>query len=107
MDRTWDEFEQMVNIYRALGYRIVEFEPPDEGYGVSSWIAAFDTHGVNANELPITAFANDIWLEDLRGYASYKGPVELVWHCDVTDDFGEMSNYDWTGNFAPQQLVDY
>lgn len=105
MDRTLDEFMQMVDLYRALGYRIVEFEPPDEGYGVSSWIAAFDTHGVNADELPVTAFANELWLEDLRGYASYKGPVELVWHCDVTDDPREMSGYDWTGNFSVQQLV--
>lgn len=105
--RTEDEFIQMVNTYRALGYRMVEFEPADEGYGTSSWLCAYDTHGVNADELPIEAFANEAWLSDLRGYASYSGPVSEVWHADVTDDMGEMSGYDWTACYPVQQLVNY
>ena len=105
--RTEEEFVQMVNTYRALGYRMVEFEPPyDEEYGTSSWIAAFNTHGVNADELPIEAFANERWLKDLRGYASYRGPVSDVWHADVTDDMGEMlGGYDFTACFPVLELV--
>lgn len=103
--RTWEEFIQMVDLYRALGYRIVEFEAPDEGYGTSPWICAFDTHGVNADEIPVEAFANELWLADLRGYASYNGPVSDVWHADVTDDPGEMSGFDHTGNFSVMELV--
>ncbi len=99
-------FEQKVNTYRALGYRIVEFEATEEDYGTSSWIAAFDTHGVNADELPIEAFANKFWMEDLRDYASYSGPVSEVQHWDVTDDMGEMDGYDCTGDFPVMQLVD-
>lgn len=103
--RTWEEFMQMVDLYRALGYRIVEFEAPDEGEGTSAWICAFDTHGVNADEIPIESFANELWLETLRGYAAYGGPVSEVWHADVTDDPGEMSNFDWCGNYSPLELV--
>lgn len=104
-----DRFVIMVNAYRALGYRIVEFEPPDqEDYGHSSWIAAFDTHGVNADELPIEAFANEFWLKDLRDYASWKGPVSEVWHADVTDDLGEiLGGYDYSSSFPVMQLASY
>lgn len=102
-----DRFVGMVNKYRALGYRIVEFEPPyQEGYGSSSWICAFDTHGVNADELPIESFANEFWLKDLRDYASWDGPVSDVWHADVTDDLGEMlGGYDYFGLFPVMQLA--
>lgn len=100
-------FEQMVNKYRALGYRMVVFEPPYvEDYGSSSWLAAFDTHGVNADELPIEAFASDGWLKDLRGYASYDGPISEVEHWDVTDDLGEMiGGYDYEANYPVNELV--
>jgi len=102
--RTEEEFVQMVNTYRALGYRMVEFEPVDAGYG--SWIAAFNTHGINADELPIEAFANEDWLKDLRYYASYDGSVSDVWHADVTDDMGEMlGGYDFTADFPVMELV--
>jgi len=102
-----DKFVNMVNKYRALGYRIVEFEPPyQEDYGSSSWICAFDTHGINADEIPIESFANEFWLNDLRDYANWHGPVSEVWHADVTDDWSEMlGGYDYFGLFPVMQLV--
>lgn len=104
--KTENDFIQMVNLYRALGYRMVEFETPDEGRGSSSWIAAFDTHNISADKLPVTAFASEGWLEDLHGYASYNGPLALVWHCDVTDDMSEMLyGYDFTADFPVLQVV--
>lgn len=101
-----DRFVGMVNTYRALGYRIVEFEPPyQKGYGSSSWICAFDTHGISADEIPIESFANEFWLNDLRNYANWHGPVSEVWHADVTDDWGEMlGGYDYFGLFPVMQL---
>lgn len=96
------KFRRMVNTYRALGYRMVVFDVPND----ASWLCCFDTNGIDADSLPIEAFANEDWLRDLRNYASWSGPVEDVTHMDVTDDDGEMVGcYDYTANFPVMQLV--
>lgn len=95
-------FERMVDTYRALGYRMVAFDCPND----ASWLCCFDTKGVDADHLPIEAFANELWLSDLHNYASWSGPLEDVGHMDVTDDFDEMEiGYDFTANYPVLQLA--
>lgn len=97
-----DKFINMVNIYRALGYRMVVFDVPNG----ASWLCCFDTKGVDADHFPIEAFANEDWLRDLHNYASWSGPLEDVEHMDVTDDEGEMiGGYDYFANFPVMQLA--
>ena len=88
---TWEEYERVVNTYRALGYRMVCFDNPEVPGG--SWVMTFDTHGRDADELPIEAF--DIpevhqWME----WYYFTGPISEVSHLDATDDMDELSNYD-------------
>lgn len=96
-------FERMVDRYRALGYRMVVFDCPND----ASWLCCFDTHGVSADHLPIEAFANERWLRDLHNYASWSGPLSEVEHMDVTDDCDEMTiGYDFTACFPVLQLAE-
>lgn len=96
-------FVRMVDRYRALGYRMVVFDCPND----ASWLCCFDTGGVDADHLPIEAFANERWLRYLHNYASWSGPLEDVEHMDVTDDIDEMTiGYDFTANFPVLQLAE-
>lgn len=96
------KFINMVNTYRALGYRMVAFDCPND----ASWLCCFDTKGVDADHFPIEAFANEVWLHDLHNYASWSGPLEDVEHMDVTDDEDEMiSGYDYCANYPVLQLA--
>lgn len=96
------KFLRMVDMYRALGYRMVVFDVPNG----ASWLCCFDTHGVDADHLPIEAFANVDWLRDLHNYASWSGPIDDVEHMDVTDDESEMlGGYDYEANFPVMQLA--
>lgn len=101
-DLAWDKFENMVNVYRALGYRIVAFERECEG----GWIMAFDTHGKEATELPKAAFdvpANREWCKFL-GWNSVTDDDVLVF--DETDDLGDVyGSYDYSASFPVQQLA--
>lgn len=89
------KFEDKVNLYKALGYRIVAFDMPEDG----GWIMAFDTHGCDADKLPAQSFdvtAVHGWLK-LCGWDLYDG---LLMIDDVTDDIEYMtSGYDITGEF--------
>ena len=97
-----DKFVTMVNTYRALGYRMVVFDVPNG----ASWLCAFDTKGIDADHLPIEAFANEDWLNDLHNYASWSGPIEDIEHMDVTDDLDEMLGfYDYYAEFPVMQLA--
>lgn len=98
-----DRFIRMVDTYRALGYRMVVFDCPND----ASWLCCFDTGGRSADSLPVEAFANDDWLNDVRDYASWSGPVCDIEHMDVTDDEGEMlGGYDFEAEFPVLSLVD-
>jgi len=96
------KFLRMVDMYRALGYRMVVFDVPNG----ASWLCCFDTNGVDADHFPIEAFANEDWLRDLHNYASWSGPIGDVEHMDVTDDEFEMTiAYDYTASFPVMQLA--
>lgn len=96
------KFIRKLNTYRALGYRMVAFDCPNS----ASWVCCFNTKGVNADHLPIEAFANEDWLRDLHNYASWSGPLDEVEHMDVTDDPDEVIiGYDFTAEFPVQELV--
>lgn len=107
-DMMWHEFKKMVKRYKAMGVRMVCFDNPEEYEGEfigGSWITAFYTHGISADELPIERFdvpAVRNWMH----WNGYYGPISNVSHFDVTDDFGELSNYGYyPGNFPPLQLA--
>lgn len=96
------KFRRMVNTYKALGYRMVAFDCPND----ASWLCCYDTKGVDAGHFPIEAFANEDWLRDLHNYASWSGPLEDVEHMDVTDDDDEMvCGYNYTSDFPVMQLA--
>lgn len=96
-DETWERFEQMVADYKAMGVRMVCFDNPEEYEGCEaggSWLMAFYTHGVSANDIPIKRFDVPAVRNWMR-WNAYDGPISNVTHFDVTDDFCEMSNYDY------------
>ncbi len=86
--RTEEEFIQMVNLYRALGYRMVSFEMEGEG----GWVMAFDTHGVNAEELPKSAFD----VPEVKPWCRFNG-----WDSILDDDVRIFDDTD-----DPQFLID-
>lgn len=95
------KFIRMVETYKALGYRIVCFEKECEG----GWMQAFDTHGINADELPKSSFVvpeNESW-ERCYGWKIEDDDV-LVF--DETDDpWFLIGSYDYTANFPVLQLA--
>lgn len=102
------KFERMVDTYRALGYRIVAFEMYDEVNDCheGGWIQAFDTHGVNAEELPKEAFkvpANEPW-EKAYGWDILDDGVRVY---DETDEVDWIfGSYDITGNMPVNELAE-
>lgn len=98
-------FIRMVDLYRALGYRMVAFEREEEG----GWLMAFDTHGVNAETLPKEAFD----IEPCREWCAFLG-----WH-SVTDEdvriFDDTDDPGWllgsypadVSCYSVQQLASY
>lgn len=102
-EMVWNRFVNMVNKYRALGYRIVAFERECEG----GWIMAFDTHGKDATELPKEAFdvpAAQEWCRFL-GWNSVTDDDVLIF--DETDDLGDIyAGYDYYANFPVMQLAE-
>lgn len=98
----WTRFVRKLDAYRALGYRIVAFERECEG----GWIMAFDTHGVNAEQIPKAAFD----IPEVREWCKFCGWDSVtdddVLIFDDTDDPGEIyGGYDYTGSFPVMQLA--
>ena len=95
-------FFRMLDLYRALGYRMVAFEKECEG----GWIQVFDTHGIDATTLPKSAFkvpANEPW-ERLYGWDIEDEDTRVF---DETDDpWFLVGSYDFTGNFPVLQLAE-
>ena len=100
-----DRFETMVDTYRALGYRMVAFEMYDGDCNQGGWIMAFNTHGKDATDFPISAFDNE-WVRewcDFYGWDLYDDNVRIY---DDTDDVGGMiGSYDFTSSFPVLELV--
>lgn len=96
------EFERMVDVYRAKGYRIVAFEKECEG----GWIMVFDTHGKDATEFPKEAFkvpASESW-ERFYGWDILDEDTRIF---DDTDDPQFLTDsYDFTANLPVFQLAD-
>lgn len=96
-------FCRMVDLYRALGYRMVEFARECEG----GWLMAFDTHGVNAETLPKEAFDTDA-TKEWCAFLGWGGSVtdEDVLIYDETDDPGWLvGSFDPEANYPIQHLA--
>lgn len=98
----WDRFVEMVGRYKSMGVRMVCFDNPENVGG--SWIMAFNTHGTNANQIPIERFDTPYVKSWMRWYG-FDGPMSEVSHMDVTEDFDEMYEYDYEGRFLVNQLA--
>lgn len=98
-------FIRMVDLYRAMGFRMVAFEREEEG----GWLMAFDTHGVNAETLPKEAFD----IEPCRKWCAFLGwgsvTDDEVRIFDDTDDPGWLlgSYPDDVSCYSVQQLASY
>lgn len=95
-------FYRMVDLYRALGYRMVAFERECEG----GWLMAFDTHGVNAETFPKEAFDVPACQEWCRYLGWDSVTSEDVHIYDDTDDPGFLvGSYDWEADYPVLQLA--
>ena len=98
-------FERMVDTYRALGYRMVAFEKYDGDCNQGGWIMAFNTHGRDATDFPISAFDNKS-VRDWCAFCGWNLYDEGVCIYDDTDDVGGMiGSYDFTAKFPVHELV--
>lgn len=101
LDKAWKRFVTRVNTYRAVGVRIVAFERECEG----GWIMAFDTHGIDATDLPKSVFdvpAVKPWCK-FYGWDGVTDDDVLIF--DETDDLDFIyDSYDYTGSFPVMQL---
>lgn len=99
---TVGKFVRMVELYKALGYRMVCFEKEGEG----GWVQAFDTHGLDATELPKSAFAvpdNEPW-ERMYGWKVTDEDVRI--YDDTDDPLFIADGYDYEANFPVLQLAE-
>lgn len=99
--RTEQEFIDMVNDYKTRGYRMVSFELECQG----GWVMAFDTGGVNAEELPKSAFdvpEVEPWCR-LYGWHGILDEDVLIYD-DTDDPKFLVDSYDFTANFPVLQI---
>lgn len=99
--RTEEEFTQMVDKYRALGYRMVCFERECQG----GFVIAFDTGGVDATELPKSAFD----IPAVRQWCNYYGwddyfSDDVLIYDDTDDPQFLIGSYDFTANFPVEHI---
>ncbi len=95
-------FVRMVELYRALGYRMVAFEREGEG----GFLMAFDTHGKNATEFPKQAFDVDACREwcSLLGWEGVTNDDVRIYD-DTDDPDFLLGSYDWEANYPVQTLA--
>ena len=96
----WERFERKVAEYKAMGVRMVVIDWPLDW----SVLFAFYTHGENAETIDKRRFLTPTIRKWAEGFWDF-GPDDIVQVLDVTDDFDEMSCYDYTGKFIVQQLA--
>ena len=98
-------FVRMVDLYRALGYRMVAFEKEGEG----GWLMAFDTNGINAETLPKQAFD----IEPCRKWCAFLGwgsvtDDEVRIYDDTDDPEGMLGGYEYdVSRYSVEQLASY